>query len=113
MSAMTMDHLTRGPGHARVGTSNPQVVEGWYGQPYPRPLEPTREYIDILRAVIARGAGRLPRQALPAAAGRRDRAGQAAAFHPASVPDRDPDIPTFSVTTGLRHLDAVVDLIRA
>ena len=38
-----------------IGTSNPQVVEGWYGQPYPRPLERTREYIDILRLVIARG----------------------------------------------------------
>ncbi len=37
-----------------VGTSSPQVVEGWYGQPYPRPLERTREYIEILRAVIAR-----------------------------------------------------------
>jgi F420-dependent oxidoreductase-like protein len=31
------------------------VVEGWYGQPYPRPLERTREYIDIVRQVIARG----------------------------------------------------------
>jgi F420-dependent oxidoreductase-like protein len=30
------------------------VVEGWYGQPYPRPLERTREYVEILRAVIAR-----------------------------------------------------------
>jgi F420-dependent oxidoreductase-like protein len=54
MTAMTMDHLTRGRVIVGVGTSNPQVVEGWYGQPYPRPLERTREYIDILRAVIAR-----------------------------------------------------------
>jgi F420-dependent oxidoreductase-like protein len=55
MTAMTMDHLTRGRVLLGVGTSNPQVVEGWYGQPYPRPLERTREYIDILRKVIARG----------------------------------------------------------
>ena len=54
MAAMTMDHLTRGRVIIGVGTSNPQVVEGWYGQPYPRPLERTREYIEILRAVIAR-----------------------------------------------------------
>jgi F420-dependent oxidoreductase-like protein len=54
MTAMTMDHLTGGRVIVGVGTSNPQVVEGWYGQPYPRPLERTREYIDILRAVIAR-----------------------------------------------------------
>ena len=54
MTAMTMDHLTGGRVIIGVGTSNPQVVEGWYGQPYPRPLARTREYIDILRAVIAR-----------------------------------------------------------
>jgi F420-dependent oxidoreductase-like protein len=54
MTAMTMDHLTRGRVLIGIGTSNPQVVEGWYGQPYPRPLERTREYIDILRKVIAR-----------------------------------------------------------
>ncbi len=55
MTAMTMDHLTGGRILLGVGTSNPQVVEGWYGQPYPRPLERTREYIDIVRKVIARG----------------------------------------------------------
>jgi F420-dependent oxidoreductase-like protein len=54
MTAMTMDHLTQGRVLLGIGTSNPQVVEGWYGQPYPRPLERTREYIDILRKVIAR-----------------------------------------------------------
>src|SRR3984885_8950829 len=54
MAAMTLDHLTKGRVIIGVGTSNPQVVEGWYGQPYPRPLERTREYIEILRAVIAR-----------------------------------------------------------
>jgi F420-dependent oxidoreductase-like protein len=54
MTAMTMDHLTQGRVLLGIGTSNPQVVEGWYGQPYPRPLERTREYIDIVRQVIAR-----------------------------------------------------------
>jgi F420-dependent oxidoreductase-like protein len=52
--AMTMDHLTQGRVLLGIGTSNPQVVEGWYGEPYPRPLERTREYIDIVRQVIAR-----------------------------------------------------------
>jgi F420-dependent oxidoreductase-like protein len=54
MTAMTMDHLTGGRVIIGLGASNPQVVEGWYGQPYPRPLQRTREYIEILRAVIAR-----------------------------------------------------------
>src|ERR1700722_13826591 len=54
MTAMTMDHLTEGRVLLGIGTSNPQVVEGWYGQPYPRPLQRTREYVDIVRKVIAR-----------------------------------------------------------
>jgi len=56
MTAMTLDHLTGGRVIVGVGTSNPQVVEGWYGQPYPRPLARTREYIDIFRAVVSRAA---------------------------------------------------------
>jgi F420-dependent oxidoreductase-like protein len=54
MAAMTLDHLSCGRVIIGIGASNPQVVEGWYGVPYPRPLERTREYIEIMRAVIAR-----------------------------------------------------------
>jgi F420-dependent oxidoreductase-like protein len=54
MAAMTMDHLTQGRMLLGVGTSNPQVVEGWYGEPYPKPLARTREYVEILRKTIAR-----------------------------------------------------------
>ena len=60
MAAMTMDHLTQGRVIIGVGTSNPQVVEGWYGQPYPRPLERTREYVEHpARGHRAGGARRL------------------------------------------------------
>src|SRR4029077_3680762 len=54
MTAMTMDHLTQGRVLLGIGTSNPQVVEGWYRQSYHRPLARTPEYIDIVRKVIAR-----------------------------------------------------------
>lgn len=54
MAAMTLDHLSGGRVMLGVGASGPQVVEGWYGKPYPRPLERTREYVDILRKVFAR-----------------------------------------------------------
>jgi F420-dependent oxidoreductase-like protein len=37
-----------------VGPSGPQVVEGWHGQPYGTPMVRTREYIDIIRAIVAR-----------------------------------------------------------
>ncbi|MGH3519863.1 MAG: LLM class F420-dependent oxidoreductase [Haloechinothrix sp.] len=54
MSAMTIDHLSGGRFILGLGASGPQVVEGWYGQPYPKPLARTREYFDIVRRVIAR-----------------------------------------------------------
>jgi F420-dependent oxidoreductase-like protein len=54
MAALTLDHLSGGRHILGLGVSGPQVVEGWYGQPFPKPLARTREYIDILRQVWAR-----------------------------------------------------------
>lgn len=54
MAALTMDHLSGGRVIVGIGASGPQVVEGWYGQPYPRPLERTREYVEIMRSVWRR-----------------------------------------------------------
>lgn len=56
MAALTLDHLSRGRFTLGLGVSGPQVVEGWYGQPYPRPLARTREYVAIVREVLAREA---------------------------------------------------------
>jgi F420-dependent oxidoreductase-like protein len=54
MAAMTMDHLSGGRFALGLGVSGPQVVEGWYGQPFAKPLARTREYIGILRDIWAR-----------------------------------------------------------
>ena len=54
MAAITMDHLSGGRFIMGLGASGPQVVEGWYGQPYSKPLARTREYIEIVRRVLAR-----------------------------------------------------------
>jgi len=54
MAAMTMDHLSGGRFVLGIGVSGPQVVEGWYGQPYPKPLARTREYVAILRQAFQR-----------------------------------------------------------
>jgi F420-dependent oxidoreductase-like protein len=54
MAAMTLDHLSDGRFILGLGASGPQVVEGWYGQPYPKPLARTREYFDIVRRTLAR-----------------------------------------------------------
>ncbi|MGB3486304.1 MAG: LLM class F420-dependent oxidoreductase [Mycobacterium sp.] len=56
MAALTLDHLSGGRHILGLGVSGPQVVEGWYGQTFPKPLARTREYIDILRQVWAREA---------------------------------------------------------
>src|SRR3954451_2941659 len=49
MAAMTMDHLSGGRFILGVGVSGPQVVEGWYGRPFEKPLGRTREYVQIIR----------------------------------------------------------------
>jgi F420-dependent oxidoreductase-like protein len=54
MHAITLDHLSNGRFVLGLGVSGPQVVEGWYGRPYPKPLARTREYVEIIRRVLAR-----------------------------------------------------------
>jgi F420-dependent oxidoreductase-like protein len=54
MHALTLDHLSGGRVVLGMGVSGPQVVEGWYGQPFSKPLARTREVVDIIRQVLAR-----------------------------------------------------------
>jgi F420-dependent oxidoreductase-like protein len=54
MAAMTMDHLSGGRFVLGLGVSGPQVVEGWYGMPFEKPLARTREYVKIVRDIVAR-----------------------------------------------------------
>lgn len=56
MAALTLDHLSGGRHILGLGVSGPQVVEGWYGQRFSKPLARTREYVGIVRQVLAREA---------------------------------------------------------
>ncbi|MEU5795018.1 LLM class F420-dependent oxidoreductase [Streptomyces sp. NPDC047813] len=57
MHALTLDHLSGGRMTLGLGLSGPQVVEGWYGRPFPAsPLTATREYVDVVRQVLRRAA---------------------------------------------------------
>lgn len=56
MTAITLDHISGGRLCLGVGVSGPQVVEGWYGLPFKRPLERTREWLTIFRKILAREA---------------------------------------------------------
>jgi F420-dependent oxidoreductase-like protein len=54
MTAMTLDLMSGGRFLLGLGTSGPQVVEGWHGQPWGKPLERTREYVAIVRTILRR-----------------------------------------------------------
>ncbi|HCO03102.1 MAG TPA: LLM class F420-dependent oxidoreductase [Actinobacteria bacterium] len=54
MTAITLDHLTKGRFRLGLGTSGPQVSEGWHGVAFGKPLARTREYVEIVRAVLRR-----------------------------------------------------------
>jgi F420-dependent oxidoreductase-like protein len=54
MTAATLDLLSGGRFLLGLGTSGPQVVEGWHGEPWGKPLTKTREYVEIVRAVLRR-----------------------------------------------------------
>jgi F420-dependent oxidoreductase-like protein len=54
MTAMTLDALSGGRFILGLGTSGPQVVEGWHGVPFDKPLTWLREYVTIVRKIFAR-----------------------------------------------------------
>ncbi len=54
MTAITLDHLTHGRFRLGLGTSGPQVSEGWHGVDFGKPLGRTREYVEIVRAILRR-----------------------------------------------------------
>jgi F420-dependent oxidoreductase-like protein len=56
MAALAIDHMSNGRMILGLGVSGPQVVEGWYGQPYAKPVSRTREYVSIIRKILAREA---------------------------------------------------------
>ena len=56
MTTMTLQTLSGGRFLCGVGPSGPQVIEGWHGQAFGKPLARTKEYIEIIRKIIAREA---------------------------------------------------------
>src|SRR3954447_5846582 len=54
LTAATLDHISNGRMILGIGSSGPQVAEGWHGQPFARQLRRTRQYVEILRKALAR-----------------------------------------------------------
>lgn len=99
MTAATIDALSGGRFRLGLGVSGPQVSEGWHGVRFAHPLGRTREYVDIVRAAIARQTvdypGRFYRLPLPGGAGKPLKLG----FHPPRE-----RIPVYLAAVGPRSL---------
>jgi F420-dependent oxidoreductase-like protein len=111
MAAMTLDHLSGGRFILGLGASGPQVVEGWYGMPFEKPLARTREYIGILRDIWARRAPVTsdgPYYPLPV----RDRPGVVGLGKPlkASIHPLREDIPVFLAAEGPKNVALAAEL---
>ena len=108
MAAMTLDHLSGGRFILGLGVSGPQVVEGWYGMPFAKPLARTREYIKILRDIWAR-AGPVtndgPHYPLPLPGG----TGLAKPLK-ASIPPLREDIPIYLGAEGPKNIALAAEL---
>ena len=100
MTAATLDLLSGGRFLLGLGTSGPQVVEGWHGQPWGKPLTKTREYVEIVRAGAPPRAARAPRGALRHPLQQRDRPRQAAQADGPAAARRDPDLHRGDVAEG-------------
>ncbi|HEX3976933.1 MAG TPA: LLM class F420-dependent oxidoreductase [Solirubrobacteraceae bacterium] len=102
MAAMTLDHLSGGRVILGLGVSGPQVVEGWYGQPFAKPLARMREYIGIVRDIWARQAPVInegPHYPLPLPDGTGLGKPLKASIHPLR-----PDIPIYLAAEGPKNV---------
>ncbi len=106
MAAMTLDQLTEGRFRLGLGVSGPQVVEGWYGQAFDRPLAWMREYVAVIRQVVRRhGAVHAdgPRYVLPRPGGASK--GLRSALHP-----RRTELPILLAGEGPRSISLAAEI---
>ena len=106
MAALTLDHLSGGRIRLGLGVSGPQVVEGWHGASFDAPLARTREYVGIVRGVLAaRRRAHLAGAALPAAAARRGRESAQANVRPLRA-----DVPIYLAAMGPRNVALAAEI---
>jgi F420-dependent oxidoreductase-like protein len=109
MTAMTLDQLSGGRFLLGLGVSGPQVVEGWHGQAYGKPLEKTREYIHILRTIFQRQhplvhSGKYYQ--VPYAGDDKTGLGKPLKI----ILQRDPDIPIYLAAIGPKNVELAAEI---
>ena len=110
MAGATIDALSGGRFIFGFGPSGPQVSEGWYGVPYAKPWGRTREYIEIVREIIARqGPVEHHGQALPAAGRGPGHDGQGKALKLNFHPLRN-EIPVFVGAIGRKSVEMAAEI---
>jgi F420-dependent oxidoreductase-like protein len=110
MAAATIDHLSGGRFILGLGVSGPQVVEGWYGQPFEHPLARTRAYVEVIRAALQRDAPLShagPHHAIPY-----DGPGSTGLGKPLKliVRPRRPDLPIYLGASGPRNVALAAEI---
>ena len=116
MTALTLDRLSGGRFRMGLGMSGPQVVEGWHGRPFRRPLATTEEYVDIVRQIFrAEGKvqldGEIFQVPYSGPAGRGVGKAMRSAFKPTSIPILLAAIGPKNVQLALRIADGLLPML--
>jgi F420-dependent oxidoreductase-like protein len=109
MTAMSLDALSGGRFSLGLGASGPQVVEGWHGVAYGKPLQRSREYVDIVRQVLRRDTVAYDGRTYQVPYARADATGLGKSLR-SSMPALRPGLPIYLAAIGPRNVELAAEI---